>query len=381
MKMYKIVLVGNYSKQNQESMDRFLNILAIGLLQNKIEYKIWTPITLLGYFFSNTNSGFGKWFAYFDKFIITPIVFAIKLLINKFQKAKIVYHICDHSNAVYVPLSPKKKLIITCHDVLAIRGALGFNDAYCKSSGFGKKLQNNILKNLSKNIRIAFVSDNTFKQFREIAFQLFPENYRTILNGLNANFNKLSLQEIDQLKSKYTNFPSSHFLLHVGSNLERKNRKLLLNMLYELKDNYTGIICFAGQKPSEEIFSLASQLNLLKRIFFIEKPNHELLNLLYNTCDTFVFPSFSEGFGWPVIEAQICGAPVICSNIKPLSQIGGKGVLTANPANAIEFSEQFLLLKNTILKEKLVQFGIENAQQFSAKQMIENYIGFYKSIL
>lgn len=378
--MLKIILVGNYSKDNQESMNRFVNMIANGLNKYKIDYEIWTPILLFGYFFKSTNVGVGKWVAYIDKFIITPAYFWVKVFINKIQNTNIVYHICDHSNAVYVPIFPLKKLIITCHDVLAIRGSMGFKDAYCKSSGFGKKLQNNILKNLSKNIRIAFVSTNTLNHFKEIANNFFPNNYKVIYNGLNANFNKLSRVEIENLKTKHNNFPSSNFILHVGSNLERKNRKLLVNMLHELNNNYNGIICFAGQKPNDEIFNLATQLNLCNRIYFIEKPNHELLNLLYNTCDAFVFPSFSEGFGWPIIEAQICGAPVICSNIEPMLEIGGKGVLTANPENSIDFSKQFLLLNNNIFKEKLVKLGIENVQQFSAKQMIENYIGFYKSI-
>lgn len=378
--MLKIILVGNYSKDNQESMNRFVNVIANGLKKQKINYEIWTPILLFGYFFKSTNVGVGKWVAYIDKFIITPAYFLVKVFINKIQNINIVYHICDHSNAVYVPLFPLQKLVITCHDVLAIRGAMGFKDAYCNSSGFGKKLQNNILKNLSKNIRIAFVSTNTLNQFKEISNNFFPNNYKVIYNGLNANFNKLSRVEIENFKTKHNYFPSSKFILHVGSNLERKNRKLLVNMLHELNNNYNGIICFAGQKPSEEIFNLATELNLSNRIFFIEKPNHELLNLLYNTCDAFVFPSFSEGFGWPIIEAQICGAPVICSNIEPMPEIGGKGVLTANPENEIHFSEQFLLLNNIFFKEKLVQLGVENAQQFSAKKMIENYIGFYNSI-
>lgn len=378
--MIQVILVGNYSKDNQESMNRFVNMIANGLNKHKIDYEIWTPILLFGYFFKSTNVGVGKWVAYIDKFIITPAYFRVKVLINKIQNTNIVYHICDHSNAVYIPLFPLQKLVITCHDVLAIRGAMGFKDAYCKSSNFGKILQNNILKNLSKNIRIAFVSNNTLNQFKEITKNFFPNNYKVIYNGLNANFSKLSRVEIENLKTKHNNFPSSKFILHVGSNLERKNRKLLVNMLVELNNNYNGIICFAGQKPNDEIFNLATQLNLSNRIYFIEKPNHELLNLLYNTCDAFVFPSFSEGFGWPIIEAQICGAPVICSSIEPMPEIGGKGVLIANPDNVAAFSEQFLSVNKKDTREKLTQLGIENAKLFSTQEMIKNYIHFYKNI-
>lgn len=380
MKNYKVILVGNYSKDKQVSMNSFLNILALGLKKEEKKFEIWNPILCFGFFFDNTNKGLGKWFGYIDKYIFTFIYFYIKVVSNKFTKTNYIYHICDHSNAVYVTIFPLRKILITCHDVLAIRGALGFKNARCDASIFGTKLQKNILKNLSKKIHISFVSKNTLIQFKEISLNLFSKNYQIVYNGLNANFSKLNQIEIAHLKTKYNNFPPSNFLLHVGSNLERKNRILLVKMLNELSNNYSGIVCFAGQKPSEDILNLAHQLNLSNRIYFIEKPNHELLNLLYNTCDALVFPSFSEGFGWPIIEAQTCGAPVICSNIEPMPEIGGKGVLTANPESAFDFSQQFLSMNNLDNREKLIQLGLENAKQFSTQKMIKNYIHLYNTI-
>lgn len=378
--MLKIILVGNYSKDNQESMNRFVNMIANGLNKHKIDYEIWTPILLFGYFFKSTNVGVGKWVAYIDKYFITPIVFYLRVFKNFIINKKVIYHICDHSNAVYVPIFPTNKVIVTCHDVLAIRGALGYKDAFCNSSNFGKILQKNILKNLYKNIQIAFVSKNTLNQFEQIATNFFSKKYQVIYNGLNAEFSQLTKFEIGHLKTKYNNFPPTNFLLHVGSNLERKNRILLVKMLNELSSNYNGIACFAGQKPSNDIINLAAQLNLSNRVYFIEKPNHELLNLLYNTCDALVFPSFSEGFGWPIIEAQTCGAPVICSNIEPMPEIGGEGVLVANPSSVNDFLQQFLTLSNLDKREKLIQHGFENAKQFSTQKMIESYIDFYKNI-
>ncbi len=378
--MIQVILVGNYSKDKQESMNRFVNVLANGLNTHQIQNSIWNPIIIFGYFFKTTNSGIGKWFSYIDKYFITPIVFYLKVFKNYIINKKVIYHICDHSNAVYVPIFPINKVIVTCHDVLAIRGALGFKDAFCNTSNFGKNLQKNILKNLSKNIHISFVSKNTLKQFKEISLDFFSKNYQVVYNGLNANFSKLTQIEIGHLKTKYNNFPPTNFLLHVGSNLERKNRILLVKMLNELSSNYNGIVCFAGQKPSNDIINLAYQLNVSNRIYFIEKPNHELLNLLYNTCDALVFPSFSEGFGWPIIEAQTCGAPVICSNIEPMPEIGGEGVLVANPSSVNDFLQQFLTLSNLDKREKLIQLGFENVKQFSTQKMIESYIDFYKSI-
>ena len=380
MNNFKVILIGNYACDKQVSMNSFLNILALGLKNEGFELEIWKPIVCFGYFVKNTNKGIGKWFGYLDKYVITTIYFFIKVLIHKLTQINCVYHICDHSNSIYISLFPLNKILVTCHDVLAIRGALGFKDAFCEASGFGKILQHFILKNLKKNINIAFVSQNTKNQFIALRTNHFQNKYQVIYNGLNADFKKLEIEEVNKLIQKYSSFPTQKYILHVGSNLTRKNRVLLVKMIYELRDNYDGLLCFAGQKPDNHLLQLASDLKVNNRICFIQNPNHELLNLLYNQCDAFIFPSLSEGFGWPIIEAQTCGRPVICSNIEPLPEIGGNGVITANPFNEVDFANSFLLLKDTLFRANLIQKGIENAQKFATNKMVNNYINFYKTI-
>jgi glycosyltransferase involved in cell wall biosynthesis len=380
MNNFKVILIGNYACDKQVSMNSFLNILALGLKKEGFEFEIWKPIVCFGYFVKNTNKGIGKWFGYLDKYVITTIYFFIKVLIHKLTQVNCVYHICDHSNSIYISLFPLNKILVTCHDVLAIRGALGFKDAYCEASGFGKILQQFILKNLRKNISIAFVSKNTKNQFIALGTNHFQNKYQVIYNGLNADFKKLEIEEVNKLIQKYSSFPTQKYILHVGSNLTRKNRVLLVKMIYELKDNYDGLLCFAGQKPDNHLLQLASDLKVNDRICFIQNPNHELLNLLYNQCDAFIFPSLSEGFGWPIIEAQTCGTPVICSNIEPLPEIGENGVITANPFNEVDFAKSFLLLNDTLFRDNLIQKGIENAQKYTTQKMVNNYINFYKTI-
>ncbi len=380
MNNFKVILIGNYACDKQVSMNSFLNILVLGLKNEGFELEIWKPNVCFGYFVKNTNKGIGKWFGYIDKYVLTTIYFYIKVLIHKLTQINCIYHICDHSNSIYIPLFPLNKILITCHDVLAIRGALGFKDAFCEASGFGKLLQHFILKNLKKNINIAFVSQNTKNQFIALGANHFQNKYQVIYNGLNADFKKLEIAEVHKLIQKYSNFPTQKSILHVGSNLARKNRVLLVKMLSKLRNNYDGLLCFAGQKPDNHLLQLAADLGVSDRIYFIQNPNHELLNLLYNQCDAFIFPSLSEGFGWPIIEAQTCGAPVICSNIEPLPEIGGNGVITANPFDELDFVNSFLSLNDSLLRDNLIQKGFENSQKYTTKKMLNNYIDFYKTI-
>ena len=88
-----------------------------------------------------------------------------------------------------------------------------------------------------------------------------------------------------------------------------------------------------------------------------------------------MFPSFSEGFGWPPIEAQACGAPVIASNLAPMPEVSGEAALFADPYSPQAFAEAFLTLKgNVSLKEDLIQKGIKNIERFHIDKMMRAYL-------
>lgn len=367
----KIVLIGNYSKDRQESMNRFAQMLYSGYSDLNIETEIWLPDVIFARWSNSTKKGIGKWLGYLDKWVVFPIKLKVKLLSNKYNAADLRFHICDHSNAIYINSLPIARTIVTCHDVLAIRGALGYSDAYCPASRTGKILQKWILNSLSKTQYIASVSNFTLMQLRELTNNQSP-HWKVIYNSFNEVFEVVdSKKSAHILKSIGIEKP---FILHLGSNLLRKNRKSLLDMVHHLENNYSGDICFAGQKIDEELLNHAINLKLEKRIVSIIRPDHDTLLALYNHCDALIFPSFSEGFGWPVIEAQSCGAAVIASDIESLREIGANGALYADPNKPQEFATLFLKLLNTDVKNKLIKYGFDNCNRFELHNMVSSYI-------
>jgi glycosyltransferase involved in cell wall biosynthesis len=358
-------------------MTRFTSTLAQGLIALGMNTKVWEPPVILGLMLQNSKSGLAKWIGYIDKYVLASLLFFIQARIEKIKHRNTIFHICDHSNAVYLSILPNTQTLITCHDVIAIRGALGYKDAYCEASRFGQILQNQILKNLKKAQCIAMVSSNTKNQFFEIApSKINHKRINVIHNGLNQPFTHISNVEIESSKSL---LPDKPFIFHVGSNLTRKNRIILLEILKGMADNFDGYLCLAGMGLDHELKKASEKLGLTNRIIVYEKPNHKVLNLLYNTCYAFIFPSKSEGFGWPIIEAQVCGAPVICSNIEPFIEIAGNSVLMANPANSKEFIEQLKRLSNNSFRENLIEKGFQNCMQFTTEKMLSNYINLYKT--
>ena len=357
----QIILIGNYTKDHQESMLRFSRMLQVGFASAGYKCLIWSPVTILGYLSKTTQSGFGKWLGYLDKFIIFPILLRFRLAFFNHQDT--FFHICDHSNSMYLPYFGNRNVSITCHDVLAIRGALGFTDSYCQSSRTGKLFQNWILKNLKEAKKLVAVSEFTLKQLNELAPTRDFQKRQVIYNGFNGSFSILPKNEIDKRLIPIS-LVNKRYILSVGSSHPRKNRQMLLKMVAELGDKWDGFICFAGEEIDDTLIDLANRLNLIARLISILNPNHETLVALYNRCEAFIFPSYSEGFGWPLIEAQACGVPVIASTIQPMPEISGGAAIHVHPDDAKGFAEAFNMLQNTTYKNKLVSEGFENIKRF-----------------
>ena len=360
-------------------MKLFAGMLRKGFTDAGIESETWLPTIFFGRLAKNTNKGFGKWLGYLDIWILFPLILKGRFLKKKNNNADVKFHICDHSNAPYLAYLPKAKSAITCHDVLAIRGAFGFEDAHCEASRFGLLLQKWIFKNLTRADKLATVSALTYQQLAALnnGFVNDNRNWQVIHNAFNQDFHPLTKDIAEAQLQVMGFFNNQQFLLHLGSSLERKNRKLLVDMLIKLDDKWDGIVCFAGDPIDADLELHISKLGLQNRVKSIVKPTHQNLLALYSSCSAFIFPSFSEGFGWPIIEAQACGAPVIASSVEPMLEVSGGAALHESPSDSAAFARAFLTLQNTGIRENLIINGIQNIKRFSVSKMTEAYISLH----
>ena len=370
----KVILIGNYLPDKQESMIRFAHLLNTGF-SNGVQSEIWWPNIFVGAKVGSANSGLGKWLGYLDKYVIFPMILKRRIKNQNLNNASVRFHICDHSNAPYLKYLPLKYTSITCHDVIAIRGGFGFNDSFVKVSFTGKLLQKWILNRLKTATSIAFVSKNTFSQFKElIPADTIPKNWKVIHNSFNNDFKRMDVMQAKIICKRVGINVDTPFLLHVGSALLRKNRQLLLEMAKILDSRRTINICFAGEVLDSELIAKADELNLRDNVISVVKPDHETLVALYNCCAAFVFPSLSEGFGWPLIEAQACGAPVIASNYDPMPEVSGGAALHYDPTKPQDFARGYEDLQKEDFRKVLIQKGLENSLRFESKHMIMAYL-------
>jgi len=87
---------------------------------------------------------------------------------------------------------------------------------------------------------------------------------------------------------------------------------------------------------------------------------------LFNLASVFVFPSFYEGFGLPVLEAMACGCPVVASAGNSLKEVGGESVLYVDPGNANDIAAAInKLLHDENLRAEKIKSGLERVKNFS----------------
>jgi glycosyltransferase involved in cell wall biosynthesis len=137
---------------------------------------------------------------------------------------------------------------------------------------------------------------------------------------------------------------------------------------------------FAGQKLTPALRSLGEELGMLERIVEVENPPNEVVEALYNAALVLLFPSRFEGFGWPIIEAQACGCPVICARREPMSEVGGEAALAADPSDEAAMAAALLRLTNPAERAHWSEKSLRNAARFTVDEMIGRYLALYRSV-
>jgi len=369
----KILLVSNYENDRQESMQRFALLMQRGLSEAGHEVRVRRPAVLAGRL-KTSGQGFSKWLGYIDKFAIFPAA-----LTRAADWADIV-HICDHSNAMYSLHISTRPVIVTCHDMLAVRGALG-EDTDCPGSRTGKLLQRWIVSGLRRADRLACVSTATFEDVKRIV-RTRSLSLQVILNGLNYRYTVLP-EEATQLRlSQVPRVRPGHFLLHVGSNLRRKNREGVIRVFADISRSLDLDLVLAGPQLTPELLELASSLGCADKVIPVVKPANEILEALYNSAFALFYPSRFEGFGWPLIEAQACGCPVICSQCPPFREIVGDSVLMREVDDEDGFATDIArLAREPQERSALRQLGLQNAHRYRPDKMISAYISLYEDLI
>ena len=369
----KILLLGTYPYDERGSMQRFTRILFSDLSNLGHDVRVVYPDTVFAKL-KPSKDGFGKWLGYIDKFFLFP-----KKLTRELSWADII-HIPDHSDSIYVKYVRNFPHVVTCHDLIAIRSAHGeLNE---KSTMWtGKMLQRIILDGLKKAGHVVCVSQTTKQDLLRLSLRN-PMNTSMAYLDLDKAYHPMGKSEaIDHLRHLGINnyFP---FMLHVGQEKWYKNRIGVLEIFYYLKqiDRIKNLyLIFVGDILSNEMNRFITKHNLHNHIKALPFLGINDVRAFYSSAEFLLFPSYYEGFGWPIAEAQACGCPVFTTNKQPMTEVGRDAAIYIDPHKPREAAD--IIAGNLGGLDAARNKGFQNIKRFQTNEMAKHYVRIYQRVL
>lgn len=153
------------------------------------------------------------------------------------------------------------------------------------------------------------------------------------------------------------------YFLFLGSLRPSKNIESLIRAFLRLKNNHQLVI--AGKKGwlYEQIFSLVHDLKMQNRVVFTDFVEESEVPVLMTMSDSFVMPSFYEGFGIPVLEAMACGTPVVISKVTSLPEVAGEAGVYVDP-NSVDSIVAGIKIATGPKRSEFVNKGLSRVKLF-----------------
>ena len=369
----KVLLVGNYLPDRQDSMQIYASMLEHGLRDRGHEVCLLQPPAVLGTRVVESSPLF-KWLGYADKFVL------FRRELQHVAATADIVHLCDHSNAMYVPALAHSPHVITCHDVLAIRSAMGHFPAN-PVSATGRMFQRLIARGLRRAGVILCVSSKTRDDLKQ--YLGVPEQrLRVVPNALSWPYKPMSAETSAPFLTSVGLRQDEPYFFHIGGNHWYKNRGAAIEIFAELRKlpQYARArLVMAGGPLLPELRAIAQKRQLRDVLLEAVGLSNEQLNALYSCALATLFPSFEEGFGWPILEAQACGCPVVITDRPPMNEVAGGAAILIDPAEPTTAARTIArALEDTT---GMRADGLRNAASYTPERMLEQCEALYRDIV
>ncbi len=299
-------------------MPRFAQMIANGMRDRGHQVEVCTARSI---FSKIPLLSISKWMGYIDQYLVFPL--SMRKRLRKYP-AETVFVFADHALGPWVSLVKTRPHVIHCHDFLAQYSAEGTINEN-KVSWTGKKYQQFIRKGYSRGNAYISVSEKT-RQDLHYFLSDKPTISEVVYNGVNPLY---KIEDIGLSRAKIKELIKidvvSGYLLHVGGNQWYKNRVGVIEIYqaWRLKSSLKLPLLMIGESPDKSLMTVYDQSPFKDDIYFLENVKDEYVKYAYAGARLFIFPSYAEGFGWPIAEAMACGCPVLTTNEPPMTEVGG----------------------------------------------------------
>jgi len=209
------------------------------------------------------------------------------------------------------------------------------------------------------------VSEFTRKEILRLIPEVDPARVVTVYPGIPEDvFREASVDE-KTLRQKYG--LDGRYALFVSTVEPRKNLSGAMAALAaaDLRDVMLVVVGAPGW-GGIEVSEVARRTGLEGRVTYLRYvPRSDLLSL-YRAAELLIYPSFYEGFGYPVLEAMACGCPVVASNVASLPEVCGDAALLVSPRDVKEIGTAVLrIVREPSFRRELVSRGLEHVKRFT----------------
>jgi glycosyltransferase involved in cell wall biosynthesis len=260
----------------------------------------------------------------------------------------------------------KKKQIITIHDLTPLL----FSQGRSKQFYYFKYILPKFLRRIDKII----TDSNHVKDLLMEFYGLEREKIKVIYCGISDIFFTEGISN-----------NTGNYLLYVGRITSTKNIVGILEAFNFIHKNYRLPLRLKITSAGADIIAILRHIGcnekLLDFIEFIPHPSDaELLNL-YKDALAFIFPSLSEGFGIPPLEAMACGCPAVVSDVRSIREICADAAYYVDPYNAESIADGiYRVATDSELRQRLVTKGLQRTRLFSWERAAKEHIKVFEEV-
>lgn len=292
------------------------------------------------------------------------------------QKQYDVLHIPSYRR---IPLLKRTKVVATVHDLAAFSIDRKYDRA---RMFFNRKIVPSMIRNAD---HVIAVSHHTKRDLVQLVG--YPENKTSVIySGIDhALFRPIAKDEARRQLMQLHGLEKPFFVYVSRLEHPAKNHVRLIEAFERLKleNDSAHQLVFAGADwhGAEAVHARAAESPVKDDIVFLGFAPPYSLPLLYAGCDLMVYPSLYEGFGFPIVEALACGAPVICSNTSSMKEIAGTFLPTFDPASMDEIFQCLETLVSKGWSAEARARGTELARTYDWRKTAHHVMGVYQSVV
>lgn len=277
------------------------------------------------------------------------------------------------------PLFTRVPIVVTVHDISFLDRPEYFTAAR------RSQLRFTVARTVQRAARILTVSEFSRNAILR-AYDIAPEKVTAIPNAANPEFRAIGRERARKTAAETLGFDAP-FVLSVGDLQPRKNQIGLIAAFSRLLTEQPQLkhhLVLTGKETwfTPKVRDAARDSGFASRIHFTGfASEHDLLQF-YNACDCFVFPSFYEGFGLPILEAMACGRAVACSNTSAMPETADGAGLLFDPHRSEEITRAMKdILLDAELRGRMERLGLQRAAAFTWKKSAHATLDVYKEIV